>query len=153
MTHLPTNERYWQSETLNRQIKLAEVPALSDADLAMLRLELQDATASIREQIERLGDTANPEWKKRAIGKRHNAGLFVVAAGEEAHRRDRAKQLELSRLKNERVIENNRRRDARAYEYSKVFHGLIADEIGKERAEAFRQRAHQIVEAMMEQSP
>lgn len=153
MTHLPTNQRHWHSETLNRRITLAEVLALSDADLAMFRLELRDAASSIRAQIENLGDAANPEWKKRAISKRHHAGLFVVATGEEAHRRDRAKQLELSRLKNERVIENNRRRDARSHEYAKVFHGLISDEIGDKRADACRQRALQIVEAMMEQAP
>lgn len=152
MTHLPTNQRYWHSETLNRRVTLAEVLALSDADLAMFRLELQDAATSIREQIEHLGDAANPEWKKRAIGKQRHAGLFVVAAGEEAHRRDRAMQLECSRLKNERVAENNRRRDAVYVKYAEVFHQLVAAEIGDQRVNDCRIRANRIVREMMEQS-
>lgn len=151
MTHLPTNERYWQSETLNRQIKLSEVSALSDADLAMFRLELQDASSSVRAQIEHLGDAANPEWKRRANAKQRHTYLFVVACGNEAHHRDRLMQLECSRLKTQRVIEANKQNDAKRTQYIRTFHDLVAAEIGKERAEACRQRAYQIVEAMMEQ--
>jgi hypothetical protein len=153
MTHLPTSERYWNSETLNRRIKLSEVPALSDADLAMFRLELQDASSSVREQIERLGDTANPEWKKRATGKQRQTYLFVVACGNEAHRRDRAAQLEKARLKTQRVAENNKHNKARATQYIRALNALVTDEIGRQRAKALFKRASQIAAAAVEQAP
>jgi len=153
MTHLPTSERYWNSETFERRIKLSEVPALSDADLAMFRLELQDASSSVRAQIERLGDAANPEWKHRALNKQRQINLFVFACSNQASLRDYAKQMECARLKTQRMIEHNRHEKARSTQYIRALNALVTDEIGKQRAKALFQRASQIAAAAAEQSP
>jgi hypothetical protein len=149
--HTPTGERTWGSTALDRRIMLAKVPMLPDADLRGFRLELQEASISIRDQIELKGEGADPDWVWRARSKQRIVRLFIVACGEEAERRLAAMSLERARLKTARTLQANDEGRKRLAKRAKVIQGLLVAEWGAERTAAFYDRASTLADELIAQ--
>jgi hypothetical protein len=151
--HTPVLERTWDSEVLDRRVMLAKVPLLSDADLRALRLELQEASASIRDQIELNSPEADPDWLRRARGKQRQVRLFVTACFEESDHRKAQVALERTRLKTMRVLQDNELSRRRAAKRARVVHDLLLQEWGAERTKAFYDKASAIADTLVAEQP
>jgi hypothetical protein len=149
--HSPVTERTWDSTVLDRRIKLDKVPLLTDDDLHNLRLELQEVSSSLRDQLE-LNTESTTDWIHRAKGKQRIVYLFVVACGAEANRRQLATNLECARQKTIRAAQDRDQNRRRAAKRARVVHDLLVQEWGQERTDAFYDRADELAGALLEQA-
>jgi uncharacterized membrane protein YheB (UPF0754 family) len=136
-----TTERTYDSQVLDRRIRLDKVPLLTDEDLRVFRLELMEASISIQDQLDALENVICEDgWVYRAKSKLRIVRLFITAAGEETERRLHVFRLEKERLKTERASKRAR-----------VIHDLLLQEWGEGRTRAFYDRASEIADALLAQ--